>query len=779
MKYYIKHAWCTLTSNRLCSSISITGLALGLACLFVIAKQIQQGLTTDHFHFSFGRIYTMVSQASPEDRPALTGFGTLEGVFGKFAAVEEVANIRAYPQGDVRSQGHLFHADILAVDSSFARIFSFPVIAGDLRVALSDPGNAAITEKLAVQMFGQKYPVGETLEYWGISFKVAAVLKDLPVNSSLYFDLLVPTRPVFYTRMASTWIKLKPGASVVSVHWDSGSEWMQKLYFISLKDLYFDRTIDRGMLPLFRTGNLQMLWILGGIGLAVLLISLFNYMNIYQITLLKRGRGFGVKRVFGGSHAGFMFECWLENMLLVFSSILGAVLLVLGSWSILKHKVGLEWVVDWKFDLGFLLGILLILPLAMSLWPYWKYRKIEPADSLRSDYMGYKSSWMRKGLLVAQYVVTFLMIVVSLYFIRQLNYLLNRETGLNRLNIVQVPFFNDDQYIVENIRGKAFYDYFYQRDNHLKYVEDELKRNPHIQHVCHGDFPTDFWFFRWREPEKDKGFQNLPTLSVAPEFLPLFGFHLKKGRFFNRKEDGDRCKKIVINEAAEKYFKFSGLDRPILEADNWGQYEVIGVVRDFHFEHLAQRVQPLIMVFFEDTDGPALMHIAPGKEKETIAFLNDLFGKVNTESTFSCHFFDDTVRKQYLEDQSTVKIFSVFTLIAIFISTIGLFGFSVFDMRQRYREIALRKVAGASRREVMAYLLRRYYLLIAVSFGIAAPLSWCVIHKYMEYFSEKVAFSFSLYAVAALLTGGVTLITLYHQSFRAASENPVQALRNE
>lgn len=768
----VKYAYYALKTNRLCSLISVIGLTLGLVCVFVIAKQIQQELTTDCFHSSVDRIYCMVSKASPGDKPSLAGFWSAETLRRDYPAVENATNIRAYPKGGVVHGGRLYHVDVLAVDSVFGKMFSFPMLTGDMLQALSDPGNAVITERLAKQIYGQKFPVGETLEYWGILYKVAAVVKDLPANSSLTFDLLVPTQEKFNSRMAASWIILKPDAAISAVA-------LKREYFMSFQELYFNNNIDRGLLPMLKCGHIYSLWVLGYIGLAVLIVSLFNYVNIYQVTLLKRSKELGIKKVFGNTASRLYLSFWLENLLIVFVSMTLAVVVVVLLSGVLADKIGLLWAVNWKFDLLFPLGLVLLCPLIMALWPYSKYRTVRAVEAIRTEYAGYSSSWLRKGLLLGQYVMTTLMIIVSLYFMEQLDFMLNREIGLNRDNIIQVPFFNDDQYIIETASEEAFSKHCMKRRAGITYVREELRRHPDIKHICNGSFPLEIWEFQWKNEQAGMEMQTCATLSVAPEFLPLFGMKIKEGRFFDREQDSDRCQKIVINESAKKYFGVQNIQSAELVAMSWGKYQIVGVAEDFRFEHLAKSIRPLVMTFFESNDDPTLMHTTAGKEAETLLFLEKLFKEVTTESDFSYRYFDDVVKAQYQDDQRTVKVFSIFTAVAVFVSAIGLFGFSVFDMQQRYREVALRKVHGANRREVFLNLIGQYYALIGISFVIACPLAWLIIQKYMEHFSERAVLSPWTYIIAILTTGGVTFLTLFGQSYRAASENPVKALKNE
>lgn len=761
--------WGVYRSNRLCSWISVIGLAMGLACIIVIGKQIRQELTTDLFHSRIDRIYVFTSRASEMDRPNLSGYARTAVLKNEYPAIEEIVSIRSY-EGEVEAGNHLFTAGILAVDSTFGKVFGFPMLAGDLSLALSDPGNAVITENMARRIFGKRDPLGESFSYWGFNYKVAGILKNLPVNNSLFFDVLVPTREEYYTRMPASFALMKKGVSSDMLSRNKYEE------FRPFRGFYFDRETSKDLIHGLRTGNMSVLWVLGWIGGIVLIISLFNYINIYNVTLLRRNRELGIRKVLG-ENGGLMYRgFWQENLVLIGSAVFLAWGIVVLSLGIIRRHIGLILEFDWKFDLIFLLTVILLVPLMLAVWPYLKFRKINPCEAIRNVYSGRALSWLRRILLSSQYVMTTLMIIVALYFIQQLDFMLNQDIGLNQKNIIQIQMFKSPRYMIErDDKWKEYRAYF----QNFQYASEELQRNPYIQHVCHGEFPLSFWTSTWKNPQSKAGFISCNTLPAAPEFYDLFGMKLKAGRYFDREKDANDVKKVVVNEAALKFFDIQDWQEACLESDSWGRFEIIGVVEDFRYQHLSKRVEPLVIGYFESNENPFLMHITEGKEAEVIQFLQQLQKKVSPGIDFSYSFFDDRIKAQYKEDRYTVKIFSVFTLIAVWVSAMGLFGFSMFDLQQRYREIALRKVNGASRFRVVRELTLQFCLLVGTSFGIACPLAWLIIHKYMEGFSVYAPLSSWLFVVAMLITGGVTLITLFWQSFRAASENPANALKNE
>ncbi|MFR3331052.1 MAG: ABC transporter permease [Odoribacter splanchnicus] len=613
----LKYAWCALKNRRLCSFISILGLAVGIACVIVIAKQIRQELTTDRFHSGIDRIYCLMKRESAQDRYALTGYWSPGLLFRNHPQIEAATNIRCFRKGDLSRDNHIYQADVLVVDSTFGQVFSFPMKAGNLQTALSAPDHIVITEQLARQIFGHPYPIGETLVFWGFSYHISGILKDLPPNSSFTFDVLVPTREEFYTRMASSWISVKEGYDITS------ATMPENQIFYPFRELYFNEYLDKGMLDTLRTGDKHTLWVLSWIGLVIFVISLFNYINIYQVTLLQRGRVLAVKKVFGADQRLLYHDFWVENLLIVSVSVLLALGLVLLASGIIYRELGLVLMADWNFDLLFLGAILLFIPLLIA-WEAWlKYRKISPGDAMKTGYMGHRSGWVRKGLLSAQYVMTTLMIIIVLYFIRQLDYMLGQDIGLKQENIVQVPMFKSIRYAVENDHPEMLKQFWADHT----YVQNALMTDPDFQFVCQGNFPLEVWLHGWGNTQKGTDLISCPTEMVVPEYLSLFGLEMKEGRFFDAELDLYQRQKVVINEAALKFFDIRDWRNTILESESWGKYEILGIVKNFRFQHAAKDIQPLVLVYTSYNEAPFLMHIQPGKEQAALNTLRKLHEK--------------------------------------------------------------------------------------------------------------------------------------------------------
>lgn len=791
----LKYALRSFGANKLCSAISIVGLGLGLACTIVIAKYVYQEYTTDYFHHNVGRLYCCAVTSSEVDVPRLGSICNWKKEITDYPEVEASADVQLYAQAELTLGKQIFNGDLMVIDTNIYNLFTFQMLVGDLKTVLSDPGSMVVTRRFAEKVFGQGSPLGEELQYQGMIYKISGIVEDWPVNSSFSFDVLVPSAS-FFDRMSVNFILLKDRCDIREVNQKLAKEEFrgrQKLQYkyMSFEQLYFNSGVDRDIISSAKEGDSRSLLILMLIGGVILAISVFNYINIYQVALLRRNKELGVKRVYGVTNQTLFSIFWSENFLLVVFATFIAGLSVRILSGYIESKIGVPIRLNLMFDVLLFAGILVVLPVLTSMWPFLKYRHIRPALAVKNSSSGRSSSGFRRTLLAVQYVMTTVMIIVSFYFMEQLNFMLNREIGLNHENVAHVVFFREKRVLVDWLnpkdveakeeKRKVMKD---EHERNVQYVKNELTNCPYIFSFCVGDSPLRTFSHPWKLLGDSRNYQAFSSISLTPGFDRLYGLKVKEGRFFDMEKDKDRENKVVINEAARRYWGIGSIEDVWIANNYWGQeaspWKVIGVVEDFHYEHLAKSVQPLIMFYFDDNeDVPYQIGVTKGKEQEAIAFLHGLFQKVNSEGEFSYRFFDDEIKAQYDKDQKLVRIFSIFTILAVFISSMGLFGFAFFDARQRYKEIGIRKVNGATTGEILLLLTRPFFVLVAIAFLIACPIAWMIIGKYMEYFSEKAPLSGGLFLGTALLTGLIAFLTLFWQSCKASVENPVNSLKSE
>lgn len=790
----LTYAFRALKVSRLCSVISILGLGIGLACMIVIAKYVWQEYSTDTFHQNYHRIYFITSRASDIDVPMLSEVINCKEYIGSYPEVAAITRLGMFKNENLLAGDKVIATDILFVKNDVFQVFTFPLLAGDTATVLRGETDMVVTEHFARKIFGNQDPLGQEISFWNKEYKITGIMKNLPVNSSFSFDVMIPDRSDF-SRMMSECLVLKKNADINSVlarltedkfmpdcqHYLYGA--------VPMEGLYFNSSVDVKLIQTMRQGDKRSLGILIIAGIIILIISIVNYVNMYQVALLKRDKELGVKRVHGLDNLNLWINFWLENLIMVALATVVAVILI-GVCSLwIENELNIPLRVSWVFDLLLTLGIILILPVLTSLWPWWKYSRIQPGITMKNSGSGRGALGVRRVLLGIQYIMTIIMLIVSFYFIRQLDFMVNQDLGLRQDNIIHAMLFkepkvnyswSDNEAEQEMLREKRI-GILENYEQKMNLVVNEIRKWPYVQHLSFGSSFFDVWGMPWKLTDSGNDYISCELAGIDPGYLELYGLELKAGRFFDPVKDKGRDPKVVINETAMKKLGITTLENINLTSNSWGYgWQVIGVVKDFRFNHVSAPIPPLVMVYFGDKgDKPVQMQITKGKEQETIAFLKDLYAKMDTPGELEYHFFSDEVRMLYVKDKKIVMTATLFTLLAVLISTIGLFGFSFFDARQRYREIGIRKVNGATTGEILYLLIRSFLLLISIAFVIAAPIAWVIIQRYREGYTESASPAGWLFVVALLFTGLVAFATLLWQSRKAANTNPAEALKSE
>ncbi|MFA6482961.1 MAG: FtsX-like permease family protein, partial [Bacteroidales bacterium] len=432
--------------------------------------------------------------------------------------------------------------------------------------------------------------------------------------------------------------------------------------------------------------------------------------------------------------------------------------------------------------------ISLIMILLTSAITAIRYRMINPLSFIKVISTGKKALLSRRISMVIQYAVTIALIIVSLFFIRQLNFMLNRDMGFRQNNIITIPFFTRvDMSSLwagsEDDKKKAMADYKLKRNkeqSNQQFVIDEIKKNPYLTNLCFGHSPLTNSKMPVKNMNSSQDFQDASIMGVTPVYKDLYGLKMAEGRFFESEKDQSRGDKIVINQKAKQYLGIDDFTKCQIANRYWGSNKIIGIVEDFATDHLSKDIQPLVLYYFDDkTDNDLMVEITKGKEAESIEFLGALYNKVNLGMTFTYQFVKDDVANLYTEDKKLVLVYSLFTIIALIITSLGLFSFSIYDIQQRFKEIGIRKANGSGTWETVFYLTQSVLVLLGIAFVVAVPVAWYGILKYLEGFANKAPVSWWMFVLAGLFTLLISILTLIWQSYRAASRNPVDALRYE
>lgn len=777
----------SLMRFRLYTVINILGLALSLTCVIIISRYVYSEAKTDRCYTDYQNIYLSVRHWPNGDRtPRLM---TMDNVLMKrdfvhLLDIPEVARKTSFVSlfdVTVNSEGKNFGAHVLATDTVFLQLFDYPMVEGSRLHALSDPKSAVITQSFARKLFGSKSPIGKNLQYNEHLLTIQGVVGEPATQSSLTFDVLVSQKlqwrwpPINYYTAAL----LVEGSSVEKInkqlkdafnHPDNKS-FLYQLF--PLKDLYLNNTLDKGE-NMFRQGNLSSLQILSIVGILILIVGVLNFIHINSVVILKRGRELGMKKVFGASPRQLFVQLFAENLALT------AVALLVG-WALIEITSGLQVnvlripsVTPPGFGLAVSLALLIGLPFIITLYPFFRYCYRRTITSLQGIQPKKNSLGGRPVFLVAQYCITVCLIVSALFFTRQLDFMLNADTGYRTKDIIKAWFRRPSSVMIYSEEDQKLDAYNNKR------IDEAIKSSPLFTSWCFGISPYEFTadLFNLVKARKAGGeWQDVLFVKVKPEYFDLYKIHLTGDLPVANDE-------VIANVTAGSLITPND-DLGTIEIQKGGEvnaYSVKGIIPDIQTVHLSRHNLPLILTV-EQTDeyfyqGKCMAAIVPGRRQEAIRFLKELHDEL-IGGEFEYSFVEDEIQTLYDKDKQVAFIYSVFALIAILISSLGLFGLSLFDIQQRYKEIAIRKVNGATTTIITSMLLRKYYLLLGIAFLIATPLSWLAISKYMESYANKAPLSWWIFAIAFLITACISLFTLIWQIRKAARTNPAEAIKTE
>ena len=786
----LKYAWRFLMRSKSYTIINLLGLAFSLACSIILMRYIHRELTVDTHCIDREHVYAICTNT--EGNRGLSGlkqynYDTIS-IDNRF--VEAMTTYIPLEKDYVISGTNRIPARCLVTDSVFFQLFHYPIVQGKL--SLTTPQSALLTEKYARKIFGNENPIGKVLRYSnGKDIIVEGIVGEPECKTTINFDIILSSKlSQHWERMNTELYRFLPGTDINAIN-KTGSvpryindpkydTRTHTFSLISVKDIYWDGSLTDREPAMFLSGNHSHLIILSGVCLLLLLTGILNFINLYLVALLRRGKEYGLKKVFGVCGKTLFANIWIENTLLVLSALLV-------SWLIIEiMSAPTEYLFDIHFSYtafdGWLsASILLLLPVITSIYPYIKYNYTSPILSIRSIGVQSHSKHFRMFFLGAQYIITFLLVVLSLYFNRQLGMLLNTEPGFRTKNIMNVNLVYE---------SKDFSSYTYesmqQRRQRVMQLDNELNACPFIElyEPSNENILTPTFGTSYLNNKGEKVFLNIHY--ATPAFFKLYDIKVIEGEIPDINKENRRTV-FVVNKAALKALGYTSINGAgVIEENqkranaNASLQPIVAVVEDYFEGHLTSGIKPTIYPVGARFSGD-LYQIAytPGKKKEVIDFLRNLEYKVYGSEDFEYTFLEDDIKAMYTQDRQTATIYSIFAGMAIIISSLGLLGISLFDIRQRYREIAIRKVNGASAKDLYRLLFRKYITVLIIAFVIAIPLAYYLINTYTQDFAVRAPVSIDIFIISLLLVIIISLGTLAYQIQKAAYINPTQIMKTE
>ena len=784
-KYAIRY----LFRSKTYTTINLIGLSFSLACCLLLVHYIHRELTVDTHCVDRENIYAV--------KMNMQGNSYLGEIKDKQSVGIDVSSIknstRILPsQNDFIINGeHRFVTRTLGIDSLFFKFFDYKLLQGTTDMDI--PESVWLMKDFADKVFGKENPVGKVIGYSnGKELVVKGILNQPENKTSINFDILVPISFVGGNMTPMEFYSFTEGTDVSKLNMEGNKQ--HKLYpsdadsreftfeFIPVKDVYLDQSLKRELTDMIYGGNRFYLMITTGVCLLLFVTGLLNFVNIYLITLLKRGKEYGLKRVFGASGKNVFLQIWTENFLLMALSLVIAWLFM----EIMIIPLGdmLDITYEYKmFDFLSALAILIVVPILTSIYPYWKYSNTSPVLSIRSVSLSISSVRMRKVFLSVQYVLTFLLLSMSFYFNNQFEVMLNTE-----------PDFRTKDVIIANLvyESKDFQsytpEYMQQRMQRVSAIDAKLSSCPDIEQweasyidILNGDYESNFF-----NGEGQKFTLNMRLAS--PRFFDLYDIRFQECASGDKLSfDGAFCV-AVLNRAAMDLLGYDNIQGAVITEETPmmsrgrqnATFPVVAVVEDYYGGHLSLGKKPTVFFVMENISGDFYqIACVPGKVKNVLSYLEKVEKDVYGSGDFSYTMLEDDVAKLYANDRRIANIYTVFAIVAIVVSCLGLFGISLFDMRQHYKEIAIRKINGAGFKEINLMFLRKYLTLLIISFIVSIPLSLMLIFSYTDNFVVKAPVGIDIFLFAFVIVTVISLGTLYWQVHKAASINPAETIKTE
>ncbi len=808
----LKIALRTLRKQRGFTAINVVGLAVGLACCLLITLYVLDELNFDRFHANADRIYRVNSDikfGGNDMRFAVSPDPLGPTLKKDYPQVENFVRLHERGTWLVKRAGtatNLREEHIFFADSTLFDVFTFPLVSGDPRRALADPYTVVISESAAKRHFGQQNPMGQALVFDnGKSYKVTAVMRDLPANSHFHTDFFLTMLNDDYpwgqwlSNNHHTYIVLKPGVDPAQFekNFDAviakyvGPQ-VQQFIGASLDDFRkAGNTMRFWLVPLTAihlrgkqqielspNGDIQYVYVFSAVALFILLIACVNFMNLATARSAGRAREVGVRKVLGSQRGQLIGQFMTESVLTAVLA-MGLALLLVWAAIPLFNLVSAKNLRMSSLLAPRPLAVIVFLPLLTGLlagsYPALFLSSFRPIAVLKGGALagrlngGMKRLSLRSGLVVFQFITSIVLIVGALVVYRQLNFIQTKKLGFDRQRLLTV----NDVYLLGN-RAETF--------------KKEVLRLPGVVGgSLSGYLPTpsnrnDNAFFPEGKVDQKNGV-NMQNWGVDHDYVKTLGMQIVQGRDFSR-QFGTDSTGILLNEAAVKLFGFKDpLGKRVSQFnDPQGKtlktYTVLGVVKNFHFESLRRNIGALGLTLAANS-GAVSFRLTTADTPALLGQIEAQWKQIAPGQPFSYSFLEDDFDAMYRAEQRIGTLVLSFSVLAILIACLGLFGLAAYMAEQRTKEIGVRKVLGASVPGLVGLLSKDFLKLVFVALLIAIPLAWYAMHRWLQDFAYKIDIEWWVFALAGFLAVLIAFLTVSFQSVKAALMDPVKSLRSE
>lgn len=795
---FLRSIWRTISRHKAHSFINIFGLALGLTCCILILLFVQTEVSFDRFHHNADRLYRLIKLVTPQtggtEIHSISSGQMGPAMVRDFPEVEQCT--RLLPWFDDILMTHdettLKIPDVVFADSTFFSTFDFKLVYGDPRTALTRPLSIVLSEQTARKFFGDRIPIGESIVgFRDEVYTITGIIADAPANSHLRYNALIswsstvagvgplemPWLNNWLTQVAYTYVLLRPGTDAAALqqklpdfmlrHFAEKAN-QYKLLLQPLTGIYLKSghmLFTRGL----RLGNIDYVYVFSAIAVLILLIACINFMNLATARATRRAKEVGVRKVLGADRRRLAYQFLGESAVFSLLAMILAALAVEVLLPAFNSFTGKELQFDPTSNLTLLGGIFFLtifVGFIAGMYPALVLSRFQPVRALKGVWTGAPQAVLpRKILVTAQFAIAVALIAGTFVIYQQMVFTQKKNLGFKKEQIVVLPI-GDTEIAV---KFAAF--------------KNELLQYPHIVSAtgCNS-VPGQGMMSFGLHPEGKPETEDWTAASIRIDdfdLLKTYGMSMADGRYFSPHFATDTTNGIVINESLARSL---GWKQPIGKTmDVPGEVEhgrVIGVIKDFHMKSFHYPIEPLFL-YYAPRHGNLSVRITTEDVPATIEFIRDAWRRFDSRYPFEYFFLDEQFDQLYASDQRLMETFTLFSILAIVVSGLGLLGLTSYATEQRVKEIGIRKVLGATVPGIVVLISRDFVKLVLIASVVAGPVAWLAMNRWLEDFAYRTEIGWWVFALAGCVALVIALLTIGAQAIRAARANPVKALRYE
>ena len=794
-KLNFRQAVNNLLNRKNNTAVSLIGLTIAFAAIFHIYSIVSFERGYDTQNEKANRIYRISGDiVAAENTMTHAVLGPLmgPGLKNEFPAVESYTRLIPVHQSvKLETPKGIFEVEeAYTADSSVFNIFTFHFIYGNPKYALRKPDEIVINQSLSKKIYGDENPLGETIVRDGTPLTVAGVVKDSPDNSHHKLNVLfsmgnqwndltgIPKIKIsegYWMPTCYVFVLLQKNAEIESItnnfqpfyekYMSSFGKAINAQFVpvaIPLKSLHFSRNMSYD----YPKGNRTYSYIFMVIGLFILAIAFINYSNLLVSQNIVQSKNIGIRKIIGAGQVGIFLQFFLNSMVVIAVALVLAIILYRLSVPLLNELPLIHSnLLPLHITIFLAAGLLLVFSFLSSLIPFFNQSKKSGLKLLlKKDEFRQNKGQLNFGQLstIVQLSLSIMLLISIIAISKQLTFLTKSNMGFDKENVVMLKL-NKTICSPETVKS----------------LKQEIQRNPNIASVAFsehspGEVLGSFHFQVDREGKKVT--KIVSSMGVDYDYIPLMKMELTEGRNFNNSYHDDNLKSAIINEAAVNFF---GFPSPVVGKEIQG-IKIIGVLKDVCFNSLRNQTEPVLFYLDQQKEGYLNIRLKANSDfKSAIASIQTTWKSFFIDEPLKTEFLDNRVKMMYEDDYTKSRLIRLFTLITLLISLMGLFNIALLRSKQRTKEIGIRKVNGAKVSEVMTMLNKDFVKWVAIAFVIATPIAWFAMHKWLENFAYKTTLSWWIFALSGILALGIALLTVSWQSWKAATRNPIEALRYE